>query len=227
MKVLYLIPARGGSKGLPGKNIKLLYGKPLICYTIDAARTVAKDGDICVSTDDEGILETVEKYGLAIPFKRPKELATDKSGSEEVILHALKHYSSLGKFYDYVCLLQPTSPLRSGKHIEEALSLLEPGTEMVVSVKETSANPYYVLFEENEKGELQQSKESTFIRRQDCPKVYELNGAIYLINISKLIRKGMSALQKKKYVMDKAYSVDIDDDIDFYIAEMLLSKYAI
>jgi CMP-N,N'-diacetyllegionaminic acid synthase len=224
MDFLFLITARGGSKGLPGKNIKPLNGKPLIYYTIDAARAVSEQQHICVSTDDDNIAKLVEAYGLPLPFKRPAALATDSASTEQVLMHAIKIYEDQGIKYDYVVILQPTSPLRTGTHMKEALAAVRPDTEMIVSVKETDANPYYVLFEEDEKGILRKSKEGSFTRRQDCPAVWELNGAIYIINVEKLKQKGLSQLKKQKYVMDKWASVDIDDEIDFKLVELLISK---
>lgn len=223
MKILYLIPARGGSKGLPGKNIRPLNGKPLIYYTIDAAREADEDADICISTDDKQIAKVVEDYGLNIPFLRPAELATDFATSEQVLRHALEYYERQEIVYDYVVLLQPTSPLRKSQHIKEALSLIRSDTEMIVSVKETDANPYYILLEEDRTGLLHKSKIGSFSRRQDCPIVYELNGAIYIINVKELKKKGLAQLQKKKYVMDKLSSIDIDDIIDFKLAELLIA----
>ena len=112
MKTLVIIPARGGSKGIPHKNIRPLGGKPLICRAIDHARSVAADADICVSTDDPEIIRTVEDYGLHVPFVRPACLATDSCGTYEVLLHALDHYEQQGIHYDAIVLLQPTSPFR-------------------------------------------------------------------------------------------------------------------
>lgn len=224
MKILFLIPARGGSKGLPGKNIKPLNGKPLICYTIDAAREVSEDADICVSTDDKEIIAVVEDYGLKVPFIRPAEFATDHATSEQVLDHAIQFYESQGKPYDIVVLLQVTSPLRTGKHLKEALNLIKPNSEMIVSVKETDSNPYYVLFEEDHTGLLKKSKEANFARRQDCPTVYQLNGAIYIVSVKALKLKGLANLQKEKYIMDKESSIDIDDKIDFMIADFLISE---
>jgi len=111
--VLVVIPARGGSKGIPHKNIKPLGGKPLICYSIDVARQITSDENICVTTDDDEIIKVVEDYGLKVPFKRPAELATDNCGSNEVILHALKFFEDKGKKVDRIILLQPTSPFRT------------------------------------------------------------------------------------------------------------------
>ena len=151
MKNLYLIPARGGSKGLPGKNIKELNGKPLIYYSIDAARQFAPNADICISSDDSETIRTVEKYGLQVPFVRPDKLATDHATSFDVIRHALEYYENQNIHYDVVILLQPTSPFRKVEHIAEAINLFrsEHEIDMIVSVKVTSSNPYYVLFEED------------------------------------------------------------------------------
>ena len=113
MKSLFLITARGGSKGIPHKNIKPLNGKPLIYYAIDVARQFVEDEDICVSTDGDDIIKTVEDYNLKVLFKRPAELASDTAGSDEVILHAVQYYEALGRLYDNIVLLQPTSPFRT------------------------------------------------------------------------------------------------------------------
>ena len=134
MNSLVIIPARGGSKGIPHKNIKLLAGKPLIEYTIDVARAIVPDENICVSTDDQKIIKVVENYGLKVPFVRPEELATDKAGTYEVLLHALKFYEDQGKHFDNVILLQNTSPFRNAEHVREALKLYSPEIDMVVSV---------------------------------------------------------------------------------------------
>jgi N-acylneuraminate cytidylyltransferase len=219
---LVIIPARGGSKGLPGKNIKLLGEKPLICYTIDAARKVMDDSCICVSSDDENIILTARNYGLNVPFKRPEELARDNAGTHEVLLHALDFYESKGKDFSKVILLQPTSPFRTGKHIEEAVRLYNDDLDMVVSVTESKSNPYYNLFEENDNGYLIQSKKNSFTRRQECPKVWEYNGAIYIINVNSLRAKKIDEFEKiLKYEMNYHNSVDIDDEFDWKIVEML------
>src|SRR5690606_30039190 len=144
METLIVIPARGGSKGVPGKNIKKLSGKPLIYYTIEAAREIFDDRNILVSTDDEEIKKCVEAIGLNVPFLRPEKLATDDVGTYEVLLHSLNFVESKGYFPETLVLLQPTSPFRTSQHIREALALYDNSKlEMVVSVKETKANPYY------------------------------------------------------------------------------------
>ncbi len=222
MKPLVVIPARGGSKGVPRKNIKLLHGKPLIQYTIEAARGVFTDSQICVSTDDQEIKTVVECMGLSVPFLRPEHLASDTAGTYEVLLHALEFYENKGYYADTLILLQATSPFRTAQHLQEALALYDTSCEMVVSVKETKSNPYYVLREENEQGWLVISKEGNFIRRQDCPKVYELNGAIYIINIDVLKSKSLQDFTKvRKYEMDEMSSHDIDGELDWLVATII------
>lgn len=226
MKILVIIPARGGSKGIPHKNIKPFNGKPLIYYTIDCARAICNDEDICVSTDDPEIISVVEQYGLKVPFVRPAELATDTAGTYEVLLHALNYYEQQGKHYDVVMLLQNTSPFRTAEHVEEALKLYTPDVDMVVSVKECAANPYYCVFEENSEGYLHVCKgDGNIFRRQDAPKVYEYNGAIYIMSAEKLKTTHMHKMQKRvKYVMDEMSSFDLDTMTDWNIAETIIKE---
>ena len=226
MKSLVIIPARGGSKGIPHKNIKSLNGKPLIHYTIDVARQIVDDEDICVSTDDKEIVQCVEDYGVKVPFIRPAELATDTAGTYEVLLHALDYYEKQGKRYDNVILLQNTSPFRTAGHVREALKLYTPLIDMVVSVKETSSNPYYNCFEENSQGFLHISKgEGLYTRRQDVPKAYEYNGAIYVINPESLKKMPLGKFTRRiKYVMDDLHSVDLDNMIDWKLAELIINE---
>lgn len=223
MEVLVIIPARGGSKSIPHKNIKPLNGKPLIYYTIDTARSITGDENICVSTDDDEIIEIVEKYGLKVPFKRPDELATDTAGTYEVILHALDFYEAQGKNFDAVLLLQNTSPFRKAEQVKEALDLFNKEVDMVVSVKECVANPYYCVFEENAEGYLHICKgDGNIFRRQDAPKVYEYNGAIYIMNPEVLKTTHMHKMQKRvKYVMDDLHSLDLDTPFDWEFAELM------
>lgn len=227
MNPLIIITARGGSKGIPYKNIKLLNGKPLICYSIDVARQYTTDDNICVTTDDDKIISVVEQYGLKVPFKRPAELATDTAPSNDVLLHALNYYEQQSKIIDVIILLQPTSPFRKVEFLTEAVNLYDPTIDMVVSVKEASANPYYNCFEENINGFLSISKSigHPITRRQDAPKVWEYNGSIYVINPTSLKDKGMQHFTTiKKYPMPENYSVDIDTPFDWKIAELLLQE---
>lgn len=224
---LFLIPARGGSKGIPGKNIKLLDGKPLIHYSIEYARQFATDDRICVSTDSDEIIESVGAIGLRVPFKRPAQLATDTAGSMGVILHALDYYATTAAAIDTVVLLQPTSPLREKKHLQEALELYTHDTDMVVSVCESSLSPYYNLFEENAEGFLSVCKgDGKYSRRQDTPPVYAYNGSIYIINTRSLQSvDALGSLKKiKKYVMEPAFSVDLDTPDDWDYLEYLMAR---
>ncbi len=226
MRILVVIPARGGSKGIPGKNIKNLAGKPLIQYSIDIARRIVSDENICVSTDSDEIKRVVEEFGLKVPFKRPDSLATDTAGTYEVLLHAIKYYEDKGQVFDCLLLLQPTSPLRNEIQVKEALSLFNPELDMVVSVKEASTNPYYGCYEEDENGFLYVSKGNGKIkRRQDAPKVWEYNGAIYIINVNSLKQKTFSEFERIiKYQMDDYSSMDLDTPLDWTIAELLMSN---
>ena len=219
---LVVIPARGGSKGIPGKNIKLLHGKPLIQYTIEAAREIFPDKLICVSTDDPKINDVVEGLGLKVQFLRPAALATDTSGTYEVLLHAIDFYEKTDYYADVLILLQATSPFRTGKHIREALAIFDETCEMVVSVKSTKANPYSVLREEDDNGWLKRLKQGNFLRRQDCPIVWELNGAIYIISTKALKKLPLHKFKRvKKYVMDEISSHDIDSYFDWNVAETI------
>lgn len=226
-KDLYLIPARGGSKGIPGKNIKPFCGKPLICHSIDHARAAgAADADICVSTDSPDIKRVAEEYGLPVPFLRPDELATDGSGTYEVILHALDFYAAQGKIYDRVILLQPTSPLRRAEDITGAVALFTPDTDMVVSVTEARTNPYYNAFETDGEGFLKISKgDAHYTRRQDAPKVYEYNGAVYVMSVEALRRSPLSQFRRRiPYPMPADRSVDLDTPLDWQIAEAVRTQ---
>ena len=225
--ILYIIPARGGSKGIPGKNIKLLAGRPLIAYSIDVARQVAcNPSDICISTDAPEIASVAKAEGIDVPFLRPAELATDTCGTYEVLLHALDFYKTNGKAYDTIVLLQPTSPLRTADDVRGAMELYTPDIDMVVSVKEAATNPYYNAYEVDDNGFLHISKgDGHYTRRQDAPPVWEYNGAIYVINVASLRRQRLSEFSRRRcYVMDRARSIDLDTPLDWLIAETLIKK---
>lgn len=222
MKILSVIPARGGSKGLPGKNKRLLLGKSLIYYSIDMARYFCSDEDICISTDDIEILDLVESYGLKVPFIRPDKLASDTATTNDVLIHALDYYKEIGKEYDVILLLQPTSPLRNKKQIQEAFSLFDEQCDMVVSVKKSHAAS--VLCHVNDAGWLT-STLTNAQRRQDVPEFFEYNGAIYIINVKSLREKGLSGFDKERmYIMPEVNSVDIDTLFDFDYCEFLLQR---
>jgi len=224
---LFIIPARGGSKGIPKKNIKLLGGKPLICHAIDIARKFVSDEQICVSTDNLEIKETCEQYGLAIPFLRPENLATDAASSEAVIQHAYQFYQNQQHTIEKIVLLQPTSPFRKPTHLQEAMALYHSQLDMVISVSEAEANPYFLMCVENKEGYLEKLfKNTQFSRRQDAPKVYQYNGAIYIMNAQSFEQKeGMkNFVNVVKYEMDTVSSLDLDTPIDWAFAEFILEK---
>ena len=222
---LFVIPARGGSKGLPGKNIKPLAGKPLLHYTIDAARELADDTNICITTDDACIAKCAADYGLHVPFERPASLATDTAGTYEVLLHVLDFYAANERTFETLVLLQPTSPFRKAKHIVEAFELYSQSLDMVVSVTESNANPYFNMFEENPDGYLKKVKEGNYVGRQSCPNVYTYNGAVYIINVQSLKKSLISQFGKiVKYTMNELESTDIDTMVDWLWAEFLIEK---
>jgi len=225
-KYLVVIPARGGSKGIQRKNIKLLNGKPLIYYTIEAAQQIFENQRICVSSEDSEINTIAKQKGLNYTYVRPEELATDLTSSHEVILDVIEYYNKQGLAFETVVLLQPTSPFRTAKHIIEAINLYESSDfEMVVSVKETKCNPYFNLFEENELGNLELSKKGNFTSRQNAPKTYEYNGAIYIFSKEVIKLKQFSQFEKiKKYEMSAIESVDLDEPLDWDFCEFILKN---
>jgi N-acylneuraminate cytidylyltransferase len=225
MKFLYVIPARKGSKGLPGKNVRLLAGKPLVQHSIEFALSLADAADVCVTSDDDAVLDIAAQCGIPQPLRRPDALASDTAGSREVILHALDAYAERGVHYDAVVLLQPTSPIRRKPDAEAMLSLFTDDVDLVVSVREAHDNPYFNLFEEDAQGMLHLSKPSEFTRRQDCPKVYAYNGSIYIIRAERLREQPLSAFTRiRKYVMSAECSIDIDGEMDWRMAEMIMTS---
>jgi len=228
MSLLVVIPARGGSKGLPGKNVKSLNGKPLIHYTIEEARKIFNDEQILISTESPEIIEVAQKTGIRVPYMRPEYLSTDTARSEDVIKDAILWYESKAEKVETVVLLQPTSPFRKANHILEALSIYDSSVEMVVSTKVSKSNPYFNLFEEDTKGFLTKVKHGfDYANRQECPPVFEYNGAIYIFDKNSFLANGFRGFTRiKKYVMNDFSSIDIDTSFDWAIAEMLLrDKY--
>ena len=227
-KPLYIIPARGGSKGIPGKNIKHLCGRPLIAYSIDAAKACAEDErHIILSTDDEKIADTARALGLKVDYMRPAELATDQSGTREAIIDAMDWADKQSIDYDCVVLLQPTSPMRIAEDITGALALYSDNVDMVVSVTDAASNPYYNCFETDpETGFLHISKgDGKLTRRQDAPPAWEYNGAVYVINPESIRRCGLGEFTRRiPYVMPKDRSIDIDTATDWIVAETLMNK---
>ena len=219
-KVLGLITARGGSKGLPGKNLKELGGIPLIGWTINAAKLAPSISRLILSSDDQQIIETARQFGCEAPFIRPASLATDAATSMDVILHALEQSPG----YEYVVLLQPTSPLRTSTDIESCISAcIQSQAPAVVSVSEAKTHPW-MCYRYNDHAFLESYiKGVTPVRRQEMPIAYEVNGAVYVARVEwlKSQRSFISDLTKT-YLMPIERSVDIDSSIDFLVAESLI-----
>lgn len=228
MTPLYIIPARGGSKGIPRKNIKPLGGRPLIAYAIDAARAAgADDRHIILSTDDGEIAAVARSLGLPVGYMRPAALATDTAGSREVVVDAMDHADREGIDYDCVVLLQPTSPFRTADDIRKAVQLYSPEIDMVVSVCEAPANPYYNCFETDPaSGYLHISKgDGLYTRRQDAPRAWTYNGAVYVINPESIRRMPLGAFPRRVPVeMPTGRSLDLDTPTDWLVAEAMISS---
>jgi N-acylneuraminate cytidylyltransferase len=228
MKTLVVIPARGGSKGIPKKNIKNFCGKPLIYYSIDIARNFVNDEDICVSTDDDEIKSIVENYGLKVPFTRPEQLSGDQALTNDVLVHAIEYYKIYEKKqYDKILLLQPTSPLRTVQNVQDAINLYNRAVDMVVSVKKSHS--VSVLCKENSDGKIELVFNKNLLGRQNYNDYYEYNGAIYIMKTESLLDKGMSKFENIiKTVMTDEESIDIDNPTDWIMAEAVYSnKYKI
>ena len=229
VSVLAVIPARGGSKGVPRKNIKPLGGKPLIAHTIAAALSVFPRQDVVVSTDDEEIAEVSEKYGASVPFIRPVELATDTATSEPVVRHALLHAEeSHSTTYDAVLMLQPTSPLRTGEDINRALTLYASGEgDSVVSVIDVEGNHPFRM-KRIVGNRLVNYVDQGFwdLRaRQQLPRVYIRSGSIYLVDRNVFLQnKSLIGNEPLALVMDPSSSINIDSALDFSLAEMIVAE---
>lgn len=226
-KTLWLIPARGGSKGIPNKNLKPFCGESLVSRAVKQALLCARSEDtIFLSTESEEIKAEGERNGIEIPFLRPDELASDTASTYSVILHVLDELKKLGKEFEKVVLLQPTSPFRTLEDIKRSLSLWTPGIDMVVSVTESKSNPYFNLFETNPEGFLIHSKgDGEYSRRQDAPKVWEYNGAVYVMSTGSLLKYPMSHFKKIiPFEMPSSRSIDLDTPQDWEIAEIIYRR---
>ncbi|GED67587.1 hypothetical protein BRE01_12890 [Brevibacillus reuszeri] len=221
--VLAIIPARGGSKGVPRKNLRNLSGKPLIAWTIEAAKKSSYIDRLVVSTDDEEIADVARQWGCEVPFFRPEELAQDNTPGIEPILHAM----SVLHGYDYVMLLQPTSPLRNTGDIDGCIEqCLSQKANACISVTLTDKSPYWMYHLSEEKCiKPVLSSEQPVLRRQDTPDVFVLNGAVYVAR-SSWLQKTRSFLHEETigFAMPKERSLDIDSHYDFIVAEAILNE---
>lgn len=223
MRILCLIPARGGSKEILRKNIKLLSGKPLIAWTINAAKQSKYIDEVVVSTDDIEIAEIAKQYGAKVPFLRPNELATDEASSIEVASHALKHLPG----FDWLLLLQPTSPLRTASDIDDIIKFCKDNeSPSAVSICEVSKHPYWT-YQKDQQFRLQPfiSSHPKITRRQDLPKAYSLNGALYLAKTDWLLKqKSFIGTETLGFAMSLEKSADLDTIEDWNWAEYLIKK---
>ena len=224
--LLALIPARGGSKGLPGKNIRSLAGHPLLSHSITAAQAIKEVDDVVVTTDDVQIANIAQDYGAEV-ISRPGELATDSASSADAALHAIDALSKAGRTFSHLMLLQPTSPLRTSAHIYEALEIFKKADNLnsLVSVTIPDQHPYKTLLV-NPDGQLQPliDKPSLEAPRQSLPDIVQPNGAIFLIDCTAFRReKRFFADPVGGYEMSVKDSLDIDTETDFEKAEAILS----
>lgn len=224
-KIIVIIPARGGSKGIPHKNIVNLCGKPLISYSIHSAKKSKYIDYIYVSTDDKEIANVAIKNGATVPFLRPKQYSTDKSNTIDCIIYSLKRIKKMNMSFDVLVLLQPTSPLRTTKDIDDAIeTFFDNKCKSLASVCEVNDNPRLIrkINCYNKMNKL--INENSTCRRQDMDKYYRVNGAIYINNISELNESTSFNDNKIPFIMNKNSSIDIDDPIDLEIAKLLMKK---
>ncbi len=227
--MLAIIPARGGSKGIPGKNIKLLCGKPLIVYTIEAAVTAKSIDQIILSTDDPEIAKIASKYDVEIPFMRPKELAQDNSLAIDNYIYTIERLNrEFNCNYEEFVVLLPTVPLRTSEDIDKAVELFSQKNAKSVISCTTLHHPLEWIFSINDDGIIQRNKEidiKKMMNRQESKHVYIPNGAVYVFKYSLLKEKNSYYSDETyAYVMPPERSVDIDTEIDFKFAEYLIGQ---
>lgn len=224
--ILALITARGGSKGLPGKNILPMAGVPMVGWTIKAAQACSNIESCYVSSDDDAILSVSKDFG-ALTVKRPEELALDSSSSEDVIAHFIKELHSKQVFPKAIALLQPTSPLRTKQHLYDSVEIFnKQQADCVISVFEPKHSPVKA-YKIDDRGQLEglYGPEAPYQPRQELPKAFQPNGAIYLFSVDAfIVEGGIPKSNVYPYFMDESDSVDIDDQQDFDLAETLLRK---
>jgi len=229
MKILGLIPARGGSKGVPGKNIKTLNGKPLLAYTAEVAMQSKYLSEVILSSDDDEIIRTANRLGLHVPFKRPDKFAQDHTPSIDVVAHALDWFKGKGVIFDAVCLLQVTSPFRSIELLDCALSkFIGSGCDSLVSVQRVphEYNPHWA-FEVNPDGNLRiaTGEKDIIVRRQELPDAYHRDGMIYITK-TQIIEQGSLYGQTLTFVESpKASYVNIDTPEDWERAEIIAKQF--
>lgn len=219
-KFVAIIPARGGSKGIHKKNIVDIHGKPLISFTIEAAQELFNKEQIFVSTDSTEIADISTKFGANVPFLRPQEISQDSSSSIDLIDDFLKRYNQ----FEYIVLLQPTSPLRTKKHLYDALEMYhKEKSECLISVKEVSYTSEYLMKANGKKIKLDNTL--NHIRRQEAEKRYYPNGAIYIASKNHILtHKSFFTNNTHYYLMDPISSIDIDNEYDLEVVRKILKK---
>lgn len=224
-RILALIPARGGSKGIKDKNVIDLCGKPLIAYTINAAKGSQYIDEVIVSTDSEMIAGVARNYGARVPFMRPEYLATDTATTLDVVMHALKFVNEKEKLFDILVLLQPTAPLRGTNDIDRAIEkFFFYNEKSLVSVSEVDDNPLLIRTIDENDGLIPLMNRSSTCRRQDMPTYYRVNGCIYINSVEEINENTSFNDNKVAYVMNKKNSVDIDEIKDLYMASFYLEN---
>jgi len=228
MRVLGLIPARGGSKGIPRKNIRMLCGKPLLGYTADAVLASTRLSRVILSTDDREIASVGEQCGLEIQFIRPQELARDDTPTLPVVQHALRWMGARGESFDAVCLLQPTSPLRLPVDIDGCIELLEnSGSDSVVTILPVpdEHNPHWVYFRDGEgRLNLSTGEAEPIARRQSLPPAFHRDGSVYVTRTNVVMQQNsLYGASVSGFLVDPARSVNIDGLLDWERAEALIS----
>ena len=225
-KILAIIPARGGSKGIKNKNIVDINGKPLIYYSIREAKRSKYIDKIIVSTDSDEIASISKKYGAEIPFLRPKSLAMDTSKTIDTVIHCIEFLKSKGKDYDLMVLLQPTQPLRKSWHIDEALEfIIDKDEESLISVSKAKEHPILMRKIDQDSHVISLLNENSTKRRQDFTQIYKVNGAIYINKINNNLNNETSLNDNKlAYIMDESYDLDIDEELDLKLARMIIDE---
>ncbi len=221
-----VIPARGGSKGLPGKNLRVLGALSLIGHAVASAREAARLTRFIVSTDSEAIAEEARRHGAEAPFLRPAELAGDEAGMVPVLQHAVRWLESTGARPDVIVTLQPTSPFRVGADIDATIArVAETGADSAQTLAEASYHPYFMKTLEGDVTHALFEEGYRYVRRQDAPAVYQPSGAVYVTRYATLMEQGrVLGKDNRGIVMDSAASVTIDTEWDFLLAELILAR---
>lgn len=227
IKVLGIIPARGGSKGIPGKNVKNLAGRPLLAYTFESAVNSKLLSKVILSSDSEEIINVAKDLGIEVPFKRPSDLALDETPAIDVVRHAVEHFQSQGEEFDAVCLLQPTSPIRGKDLIDSAIDRsISSDFDSVISVRVVpdEFNPHWCFEEEDGKLKIATGEKKIIPRRQELPTAFYRDGAVYIVKVEVLMEQNSLYGEKIGFVLSSGPHVNLDVPSDWEEAEILLKN---